>query len=199
MKPILLQTTPHTGTRTCEYLYNYLGRIPTYYMHFGDWDMSEFLSEFHDLRERFTVVHTMRPYPDVVATYRKRVPEYAKAPEHPNSAENLVKRNLEVARVWQEEFSDSLIQPLGVGAFLQTGMARQIFKACDVEVPDTAKRFLETWPPKGTFPTGSEDDLHGWDDEREFKEMSHVMQHYRIMPSNDWHNRVNLSLKELSN
>jgi len=181
------------------YLYRYLGGIPAFFMHFGDWELSAFLSEFHDFRERFIFVHTMRPLYDIVATYKKRTPEYADDPGHPNSAENLVRRNLAVEAEWKAEFSEAIIQPLGIDAGLQTGMARQIFKACDVEVPAIAKRFLETWPPKGTFPTGAKGDLKGFGTEDEYQQMSRFMNDLRIMPGKEWRDKVNLALKELSN
>jgi len=199
LKPILIQTTPHTGTHTCMYLYRYLGGIPTFFMHFGDWDMSEFLSEFHDFRERFTFVHTARPYQDTVATYKKRTPKYAHDPEHSNSAENLVKRNMVVEEKWHREFSEALIQPIGIDVSLQAACAKLIFEACGYEVPAIAKRFLETWPPKGTFPTGAKVDFHGFDTEAEATQMNRFMNDCRIMPSNEWKEKVNLALKELSN
>lgn len=198
MKPLFLQTTPHSGTNTCMYLFNYLGGIPTFYMHFGDWELDKFLALLGDTRDEFVFLHTFRPFRDMAATYKKRTPEYAKEPSHANSAENLVKRNMAVEEKWRAEFSEAILLPIGVDASLQTFVAEMIFKACGAEVPDVAKRFFETWSPKSTFPTGDEVDFRGFDSAEEHQAMNEIMERFRVMRNNDWRDRVNSCLRDLS-
>ena len=199
MKPIFLQTTPHTGTNTAVYLFQHLGGIPVFFIHFGDWEMSEFLDKIHGYREQFVWLHTARPRQDVLASYKKRMPEYSRAPEHPNSAENLLARNWAVEEKWHREFSEAFVLPIGVDVTLQTDVAKLVFKACGAEVPDSAKRFLETWPAYGTFPTGEPGDTRGWDSEEEMMAMRDVMRGYRVLPKNRGEDNLNEFIQGLSN
>ncbi len=190
MKPILLQTMPHTGNHTCQYLFNLLGGIPTYYLHFGDWDIHEFATCIQDIRDRFVIVHTMRPYEALLATYKRRDP--ARGPA-------LLKSNLDAEHVWFAEFgSEATMLPICGDPELQAHIAKRIFKSCGVEeVPAIAKLFLETWPPKMTFPT-DDDPCRGFDSAEELQAMNRLMQDFRIMPNNEWRDKVNSSLKSLS-
>ena len=190
MKPILLQTMPHTGNHTCQYLFNLLGGIPTYYLHFGDWDIHEFATCIQDIRDRFVIVHTMRPYEALLATYKRRDP--ARGPA-------LLKSNLDAEHVWFAEFgSEATMLPICGDPELQAHIAKRIFKSCGVEeVPAIAKLFLETWPPKMTFPT-DDDPCRGFDSAEELQTMKQLMNAFRILPTNDWRDKVNSSLKKLS-
>lgn len=192
MKPILLQTMPHTGNHTCQYLFNFLGGIPTYYLHFGDWDVHEFATCIEDIRDRFVIVHTMRPYEDLLATYKKRE-------LNPDTAEALLGSNLDAEHDWFAEFGrEGTMLPICGDPELQAHIAKRIFKSCGVEeVPGSAKLFLETWPPKGSFPT-KDNLLQGFDSAEELEAMTKIMFDFRIRPDNDWREKVNSSLKNLS-
>ncbi len=199
MKPIFLQTTPHTGTNSAFYLFHMLGGIPAFFLHFGDWELSEFLEKIEGHRDAFVWLHTARPQHDIVATYKKRTPEYAHDPDHPNSAENLVKRNMVVAEKWEREFSEAFVLPIGVDIGLQTDVARMVFKACGAEVPASAKRFLETWPPIGTFPTGGEGDCRGWTTMELRQQQIKAMEGARVLPKNQGEDKLNEFIRGLSN
>ena len=155
-----------------------------FFLHFGDWEMSEFLEKIEGHRDDFVWLHTFRTFEAILATYKKRTPEYAHDPDHANSAENLVKRNLQVAWKWREEFSEAILLPIVGDIELQTFVAKEVFAACGVEVPVSAKRFLETWYPIGTFPTGDSDDFRGWESTEQRKQQMKAMESARVLPKN---------------
>ena len=197
LKPIFLQTTPHTGTNTAFYLFNYLGGIPVYFLHFGDWELSEFVDKIKDVRDEFVWLHTFRPWQDIVATYAKRVaPEAAGGP---NSAEELVNRNMVVEGKWKDAFSEAILLPIVNDPYLQTYVALSVFHVCGVEVPEAAKGFMKAWPPVSTFPTGEKGDLRGFESEEQMLAMRDVMRGMRVLPKNRGEDKLNEFIEGLSN
>ncbi|KKL89831.1 hypothetical protein LCGC14_1910760 [marine sediment metagenome] len=198
LKPIFLQTTPHTGTNSAFYLFHMLGGIPVFFIHFGDWEMSEFLEKIEGHRDDFVWLHTFRTFEAILATYKKRTPEYAHDPDHANSAENLVKRNMVVEEKWKEAFSEAILLPIVGDIELQTFVAKQVFAACGVEVPVSAKRFLETWYPIGTFPTGDPADSRGWENMDLRQQQMKAMESARVLPKNRGEDLLNEYIEGLS-
>ncbi len=195
MKPILLQTMPHTGTHTVQYLFNLLGGIPTYYHHYSDWkSIDDFLMAIDGIRNRFVVVHTFRIPEEVLESYKKRE---ASAGKVTSVAAALLAAQQNVAADWQAEFREAIMLPLVGQPDLQADVARLIFKDCGADVPDSAKLFLETWPPKAVFPNPTVP-WRGFDSAEELASMKQLMNDFRILPDNDWREKVNSSLKSLS-
>ena len=141
MRSILLQTTPHSGTHTAMYIFEYLGGIPTHWHH---WNAShlraiEMLAKL-DLRD-MVVVHTQRPLPEITDSYKRRS-------GGKDDSLYLIEEASAIATKYRRSFPVPWLLPITDEAnTLRDEIVMCIFDECDTPMPDSVERYMDTWEP----------------------------------------------------